>query len=120
MAVRSPIKETDHWFIGEDRYLEFLITETGVPLDCSTFALEFALKRNAWDDTIVLTKTTGGGQILTADGNGTDDLVRVAVQDTDTDALLSGNYFYTLRRTDSGQEVVLAYGPAWLSKAASP
>lgn len=119
MAVRSPIRETDHWFIGEDRTLDFYITENNLPLDCSTFAMAFALKRHRWDDTTIITKTTPTG-ITVSNGDGTGDLVRVAIEDTDTDALLSGNYYYTLRRTDSGAEVVLAFGPAWLSKAASP
>jgi len=120
MAVRSPITEAHHWFVGEDRFLEFLITEAGAALDCSTFAMEWALKRNVNDSTVVLTKTTGGATISTDDGDGTDDLVRVAIYDTDTDGLLPGWYSYVLRRTDPGAEVVLAYGPAYLAKAASP
>lgn|SRR5574342_89323 len=119
MAVRAVISQAHHWFIGEDRTLDFLITENGVPLDCSGFAMAWALKRNPWDDTVVLAKATPG-EITTANGNGTDDKVRVAVLDTDTDALLSGWYYHTLRRTDAGQEVVLSFGPAYLGKVASP
>lgn len=120
MAVRSPITEAHHWFVGEDRFLEFLITENATPLNCSTFAMEWVCKRHPNDDTVVISKTTGGATISTADGDGTKDLVRVAIYDTDTDGLLPGWYSYVLRRTDAGAEVVLAYGPAYLQKAASP
>jgi hypothetical protein len=40
------------------------------------------------------------------------------VEDTDTDNLQPGRYYYVLRRTDAGNETVLAYGDIALKKAA--
>lgn len=51
--------------------------------------------------------------------SGVDGDCQVAVTDTDTLALPPATYFHTLRRSDAGNEVVLAYGDAVLQRAAT-
>jgi len=50
---------------------------------------------------------TGAGIDITEAGTGKFD---VAIIDTDTDSLDTGSYVWDIKRTDAGQEVVLAYG----------
>ena len=114
MAVKVDISEADHLFIGEDRTLDFHITEAGVPLDCSGFDLLWALSRNK-NDTPSILKTTP--TITVGDGDGTGDRVSVPLDAADTANLLPGWYSHALWRTDSGSAIVLSYGRCYLGRA---
>ena len=88
---------------GEDITLR--VTVTGV--DISGWSLQFALARGYGQDTEFL-KATGGSGIDITDGQAGE--FEVTIEDTDTAALYTGGYVWDLKRTDAGQEAVLAYG----------
>lgn len=111
MGVESPIRETDNWFIGEDKVFEYPVADAaGVAVPITGWALEWALRYRPGDGAI-LTKTTGSGITIT---DGVGGVCQVAVADTDTDGLQAGRYWYALSRTDAGNEAVLAFGAAEL------
>ncbi len=115
---RSDIPDSANWFVGEDRIFRFtVVDELGAAQDISTFALEWVLRLRPNSTNAVITKTTGGGGIAITDGpNG---VCEVTIDDTDTLSLAPEKYFHTLRRSDAGSEVVLAFGDAILKQAAT-
>jgi hypothetical protein len=107
MARRQNIGQSEDWFIGEDKTLPFEVYDGSA----------------ADGDRVVLTRTTGGSTItitgsFNADPDTNTQRVNVLVEDTDTDNMQPGRYYYVLRRTDAGNETVLAYGDIDLKKAA--
>lgn len=113
MAVKANITESDHLFIGEDKSIDFLITENGVPVDCSSWEITWSLARNKADAALL---KKSGTDITFSNGNGTNDKVSVALADVDTDGLLPGWYTHGLWRIDDGAELVLSYGKVYLGK----
>jgi hypothetical protein len=105
MSALSPIKKVDAWFTGEDQNIDWDIRdESGDPVDITGWAIEFRMAL-VQGGTSVLTKAA---TILSTAR------ARIAVAEADTTALAATKYFYTLSRTDSGYNQVLAYGDAFL------
>jgi hypothetical protein len=126
MARQQNLGASEDWFIGEDKTIPFEIYDGATEAtmkDVTGFALEFKMRIKAEGDRVVLTRTTGASTItITGSYNAVQatntQRVNVLVEDTDTDNLQPGAYSYSLRRTDAGNETVLAYGDITLKKAA--
>jgi hypothetical protein len=126
MARLQHIGASEDWFIGEDKTLAFEVYDGSAEStikDVTGFAIEFKMRLRTDGDRVVLTRTTGGSTItitgsFNADPDTNTQRVNVLVEDTDTDNMQPGRYYYVLRRTDAGNETVLAYGDIDLKKAA--
>jgi hypothetical protein len=126
MARRQDIGQSEDWFIGEDKTLPFEVYDGAAEstiIDVTGWAMEFRMRLQIEGDRVVLTRTTGGSTItitgsFNANPTTNTQRVNVLVEDTDTDNLQPGRYYYVLRRTDAGNETVLAYGDIALKKAA--
>lgn len=115
MSTKSPVKNSDNFFIGEDRVLEFTIVDASdVAVNISGWSLEWVLRRDPSSSAATLTKTTVSGITIT---NGAGGVCQVAIADTDTIDMEPGGYHHTLRRADAGFETVLAFGPFDLQQA---
>lgn len=120
MSKRADITASDGYFLGEDKQLVFdVVDSAGAAQTMTGWALEWVLRRTAASTTAVLTKNTSGGTVAISNGSGTDDRATVTITDDDTVDLVAGDYEYALRRTDSGNEQILAYGTLTLQKAAT-
>lgn len=120
MSVEANIKASNNVFVGEDKNLQFTVTDADAnPQTMTGWALEFVVRSQVGAGTALLTKTTGGGTIALSNGDGTDDRATVTLTDTDTLALGAGDYRYALRRTTDGNEQVLAYGTFVIRQAAT-
>lgn len=100
-AVKTPLAQ----FIGVDH--QYVCTEANAT-DMTGWSLSFMIKSRASDadGSALVTLTTGGGGIGISTTTAT-----VSVADTDTDNLPAGLYHWELKRTDSGSEAVVGYGP---------
>jgi hypothetical protein len=98
MAIKTKIT----FFQGEDVTVQ--VTVTGVNITGWALALAVA---TGYGTTPLFTKTTVSGITITDGAGGVFD---VAIADIDTDALEAGGYVWEAKRTDAGQETVLAYG----------
>lgn len=118
MGVEAPISRALNWMIGEARSFDFSIFQAdGVTAQNITgWALEWVLRPNPESNVAILTKTTGAGITIT---NGAGGLCSVAIARADTLALPPDIYAHSLRRTDSGSESVLSFGPAVLRYAST-
>ncbi len=88
------------------------------PQTMTGWALAFRLRRNN-DDSLVVSKATGGSGITIGNGSGTDDRATIAIADTDTADWPAGrDYSWSLWRAEAGSDIPLAYGPATLVKVA--
>lgn len=117
-AVETDIDKSEQWFTGEDRTIDYLVDDSaGADLDVSGYALTWELKRSLDAATALITKTKAAGQIVVADGTGTNDKATVTITDTDTEGMKPGRYFHVLRRTDLGNEIWLAFGKVTLSSS---
>lgn len=118
MAIRDDIDESDDFYTGEDKTLTFTIYQSdgATPQNITGWALSYTWKRQLSDadSAAVLTKTTGGGIVLTTP---TDGVCTVTIADTDTDALTARTYRHELKRTDAGSETVLTTGTVVLQQA---
>ena len=83
-------------------------------MNITGFAIQFSLKLTV-EDSDLITKTVGSGITLTDPTNG---VLTVTIDDTDTTSLSPGNYVYSLKRTDAGNETTFAIGTITLIKAA--
>lgn len=107
--------------IGEDRFIDFTVTDADgtTPLDVSTWALSFMVKRALadLDADAIIHKTTAEGITVTGVFSATQSLntqkVRVTLADDDlaeedlADAPDQATAFGELKRTDEGAEAVL-------------
>jgi hypothetical protein len=123
MATQRNITRTDQVFLDTDRILRYTIfqppPDQAVPQDVAAWSFAWVLR--AVGGAALITKTTGGfGITITGSYNADPDVntqrVDVQLQATDSYdseaelALAPGTYIYALKRTDAGQEDVLAYG----------
>ncbi|MGK2965508.1 MAG: hypothetical protein ACSLFM_07865 [Tepidiformaceae bacterium] len=110
MPQHSPVTLDDEWFSGTDKTLEFTVVDAdSVAVNITGWALQWVLTLKD-SRTVMLTKTVGSGITITSGAAG---ILQVAVADTDTNDFATGRtalYDYELRRTDAGNEDVLAYG----------
>ncbi len=119
MSKQQNITADDHFFAGEDKTLVFdIVDSAGAAQTMTGWALECVFRRSAAASAVAFTTpTTGLGTITIGNGTGTDDRATVTVSDDLTVNLVTGTYEYALRRTDAGNEQVLAYGTLELLKA---
>ena len=113
---RQNIGLEKEWFIGEDRKIKLKIDQADetTPQTMTGFGLTWELKDSP-TGTVLISKTTGAGEIVIENGDGTDDQATVTILGADTVGLTPGGILYHhLRRTDEGNEVVLAFGDAHL------
>ena len=87
-------------FAGEDRDLVYTVADSaGAAVDVTGWAISWVAG--------AVTKTVGAGVALTTPASG---VVTVTLAAADTEALSGLLSHYRLRRTDTGANVVLAYG----------
>ena len=117
MSIESNIAESDNLFLGEDKILQYTVTDSAGAIQVITgWALEWVLRSAAGHGTALLTKTVGSGITIT---NGAGGILQVAIADDDTLSMAPDTYYYTLRRTDAAFEVVLAFGTVVLRQPAT-
>lgn len=107
MSVKADITAADGWFVAEDKSFVFTIQSTSGGNQNIT----------GWTIQWKLAATQGGAAILTKTATPTSPstgVCTVTIASADTIGLSAGSYFYTLRRTDTGQRSELAYGGATL------
>ena len=102
-------------FVGHDVIIAIPVVNemSKEPEDLSGMSLQFTV-RDTPEGTVRLDKTSG---IQTDNFNGTDDaaLVPILAQETVVAGVIQfkGKKHYTLRRSDTGSEIPLAYGDIW-------
>lgn len=123
MAREFVIGDDDHpLFIGEDKFIDIALeNDTGGPLTVpGGWTFEWVLRKNASATAVIVSKTTGAGQITVIDTIlGPQTGARVEIDDTDTVSLEPEIYYHTLRRSNAGAKTVLSYGPVILRYAAT-
>lgn len=112
MPTQSNITAAEELFSGTDKVLQYTVTDSAGAVQIITgWALRWALYAIGDRTTALITKTVGAGITIT---NGAGGILQVAISDDDTNSLTANArtplYDYELRRTDSGNEDVLAYG----------
>ncbi len=127
MAIEQDILAADLWFAGEDKVLEFEVLQADetTPEDVSAWTFAWAMRKKASDaGAPMLEQTTADGITVVGIYDATRELntqrVRVAL-DADASRSLKAPYVYwhALKRTDAGNEAVLAFGQATLLAAAT-
>lgn len=117
--VGSNITATDGWFTGEDQQLRWTIYDAdpltevspNVAKNITGWAIQFKLSVTA-AGAAVITKTAA----LTTPASG---ICTVTIASTDYGSAPAGTYFFTLARTDAGQNQVLDSGTAVLNARAT-
>lgn len=131
MARETNFNKDSNIFIGEDKQIQFAVYDDDndeVPLDVSTFTMAWVLRKaDVSADPAVLEKTSGAGISVTgtfdADPTTNTQRVVVALDDTDTAdddgtvLIRPAKYRYSLKRTDAGNETILAFGNFVLREA---
>jgi hypothetical protein len=112
------IDDDDDFFLGEDKILgPFTVYQQNkrTPQNITGWSISWMLKRDLDDLDVAaaLTKTTAAGITLTTPTSG---ILNITIADTDTDALEPGRYYHEVKRTDAGQETVLAIGVCVLKR----
>jgi hypothetical protein len=107
LGVNAPIRKSDEWFVGEDQDYEWQVKSSATALKNITgFTIQFRMAL-AQGQASILTKSA----TVT---NGATGLCEVDFDAADTSGLAARKYWYTLSRTDSTHNQVLAYGDAFL------
>jgi hypothetical protein len=112
------IDDDDAWFIGEDKILgPFTVYQQNkrTPQNITGWSVSWMMKRDLddVDGDAVLQKTTSAGITLTTPTSG---ILNITIADTDTDGLAAGTYYHEVKRTDAGNETVLATGTCVLQQ----
>lgn len=117
MAEESPITLEDKWFVGERKVFEFTVVNDGVPVNITSWELEWVLRQAASAPTPLITKADA--DITKSDP--TNGVCRVIIEPADTLAIEigAGDYYHTLKRVDGDNDAVLAFGEAVLRMAAT-
>ena len=131
MATHRDITRKDQVFIDTDRILRYTVwkgnptaaqiaANQAVPENVTGWALSWVLSEVG--GAALVSKSTSAGITITGSYN-VDPLlhtqrVDVLLEDADTVALARGTYIYKLKRTDAGEETVLAFGTLELLEAA--
>lgn len=130
MALTFNVTADDRFYLGEDKFLEFKVYEAdgATPLDATGLALEWSLKKKAKDpDPPLIGKSVGSGITIVGVFNispaQNTQRVRVTFASADTDpavtSVLPSNpytlkagvaYAHSLKRWDTGNELVLSDG----------
>lgn len=104
--AREDITWEDAWFVGEDQPFEFTIVDSaGVAVDVTGFTIQFELS-DVYSGDALFTKSVS----LDDPSNG---VISWLVDAADTvDIPGDTDYWYTVRRVDSGYATELAWGQA--------
>src|SRR5262245_44889171 len=107
MAREQNIGNTQDWFVGEAKTLEFeIFSSDEVTMEnVAGFGMQWVVRRNLEGDPIVINKTTVGGSITitgvyNADMDVNTQRVVVATFKSDTYRLQPGRYYHALKRVD--------------------
>lgn len=84
--------------------------------DVTNWTFEWVLRDWSGGSSALITKNSASGVTIVDATNG---VVDVTISDSDTLSLAEGEYFHTLRRTNDGAEVILAFGPFVLRQPAT-
>lgn len=122
MAFEQHIDLNDYWFCGEDKTLTLTIYQPGTTLAQIAAGTAVVQNLTGWTIDWVMREedTSTGAAVLTktatisTPANG---IAIVAIADTDTDALTPRKYRQAWKRTNEGNEGILAIGDAWLRQA---
>lgn len=117
MAQRQPLGGNGRLMVGDDATISLeVLTRGGSPVDV-----------DGWTTVLVISSQVTTAALVTASGtvtgvyNGSREAntqrVAFSLSDDDTITLLDGNYQYSIRRTDSGSEKLLSYGPCYVERA---
>jgi hypothetical protein len=90
--------------------------------DITGYTMEWVLRAGPTAVSDLLTKTIGDGITITDAGNGICQVALAADDTADSDGVIiiqPGDYFHTLRKTNAGDESVLAFGLAVLRLGAT-
>ncbi len=107
-AIESAAAETEHIALGEDRPLQWNVTQSNgsTPQNMSGWTVEFNLLDQQGGQALI-TKTPATIQ----NGAATLDQAEVTIDAADWSGITKpGSYFYTLHRSDSGSVALLAFG----------
>jgi len=118
MALEFNISQDDHWFVGNDITIPFVIyadDNREARQDLTGFELLWHLKRNA-DDQILLFKTTDDDISVTDALAGEGELT---IPGADTADFGEGYYEHAMIRSNTPVST-LWFGKAYLNKAAAP
>jgi len=111
-ARKQDILELERWFVDDDRQIEVLVKQSNnITAQVMTgWALTWELKTEQ-AGTVLITKSVGSGIVISSSA-GTDDLATITIDKADTLAsnVGAGKFYHSLRRTDSGSELVLMFG----------
>jgi hypothetical protein len=105
-------------FVGAQIVLQFRVEDSADPPAAQVmtgWALEFKVSVDPETTTAALISKTTGSGITIGNGTGTNDQASVSLQPADTWSSSTfvvdpGDYWYSLRRTDSGFETPLIWG----------
>lgn len=116
MARQQNLGDTEDWFTDEDKVLSFEIYDSTEALieDVDGWTIEWKLRHVRDDDRVLLTKSGSVTGSYSADPVINTQRTNITIADTDTATFQPGKYRYTLRRTDTGNETMLAYGDVTL------
>jgi hypothetical protein len=104
MATLSPVRPSDHVFVGEAKTLRWTITDAAGAVANVT----------GWTTLWNLEPQQGTSPVLTHAGvvaDGPNGIITVTLLAAETSALTGGTYFHHLDRTDPTFEGVLSAGP---------
>jgi hypothetical protein len=123
MSADANITAADKFFIGEDKVITFhVVGEDGNPIDVSGWAMKYSARKTIQGrgpfelqgGTEVISRVTGAGIAVTGVFDPVlatnTQRVEVTIGSSLTDGLTAGVYVQTLKRTDTGQEGILADG----------
>jgi len=117
MAIEFNIDADKRWFLGEDKILSFKISDaSGNPLDVSAWQMEFIVRKTdkAADPPVIPRKATPTDIVISGIFNSNPDQnqqrVVITFDSDETSSLKPITYRYSLKRIDTGNEGILAYG----------
>lgn len=143
MAYERNITAEDQVFYDTDRLLRYavyqgnptaaqILANTALPQDVTSWDLSWVLRKKVNSvDPPLIEKMVGAGIVISGTFNASASLntqrVEVTLEDTDTYdpagsptvQIKAGSYFYALKRTDDGEETILAYGTFALLQVAA-
>lgn len=81
-------------------------TTAGVAVNITGFTFDFVVRQTQLG-TVLLALESGSGIAITTAASG---ILTISVTATQTESLAAGDYFYALRKTNSGSEATLTMG----------
>lgn len=99
-------------FVGEDKQLRLHVKDSaGVPVNITGWVVIFNVRDSDRSSMDVLVKTASISGIYDADPDVNAQRAIITLSDTETLTLSARRYRHSWKRTDDGQETVLAFGP---------